>query len=66
MFKRLVNECTIELTLHPQGAMLIKSGLAQMSGIDMAWVRVYRNGRRVQMRWTQRVVVTAEALFDEQ
>lgn len=44
MFKRLVNECTIELTLHPQGAMLIKSGLAQMSGIDMAWVRVYRNG----------------------
>ena len=45
MFKRLVNECTIELTLHPQGAMLIKSGLAQMTGIDMAWVRVYRNGR---------------------
>ena len=24
------------------------------------------NGRRVQERWAQRVVVTAEALFDEQ
>ena len=45
MFKRLVNECKIELTLRPQGAMLIKSGLAQISGVDMAWVRVFRNGQ---------------------
>ncbi|MGH7453564.1 MAG: type III CRISPR-associated RAMP protein Csx7, partial [bacterium] len=44
MFKRLLNECNIELTLRPQGALLIKSGLAQMSGIDMAWVKVFRNG----------------------
>lgn len=45
MFKRLVNECTIELRLKPQGALLIKSGMPQMSGVDMAWVKVYRNGR---------------------
>ncbi len=45
MFKRLVNELRIDLTLRPKGAMLIKSGLAQISGVDMAWVRVYRNGR---------------------
>jgi CRISPR-associated RAMP protein (TIGR02581 family) len=45
MFKRLVNECTIELRLKPQGALLIKSGMPQMSEVDMAWVKVYRNGR---------------------
>lgn len=45
MFKRLVNECTIELRLKPQGALLIKSGMPQMSQVDMAWVKVYRNGR---------------------
>jgi len=45
MFKRLVNECTVELRLKPQGALLIKSGIPQMSEVDMAWVKVYRNGR---------------------
>lgn len=45
MFKRLVNECTIELRLKPEGALLIKSGMPQMSEVDMAWVKVYRNGR---------------------
>lgn len=44
MFKRLLNECKIELTLQPEGALLIKSGIAQLSGIDMAWVKVFRNG----------------------
>lgn len=44
MFKRLLNECIIDLTLRPEGALLIKSGLAQMSGVDMAWVQVPRNG----------------------
>ncbi|MCK6622769.1 MAG: CRISPR-associated RAMP protein [Calditrichaceae bacterium] len=44
MFKRLLNECVIDLTLRPEGALLIKSGLAQMSGVDMAWVKVPRNG----------------------
>ncbi|MCG3158199.1 MAG: hypothetical protein DKINENOH_04840 [bacterium] len=46
MFKRLLNECTINLTLRPEGALLIKSGLAQLSGVDMAWVTVPRNGKR--------------------
>lgn len=45
MFKRLVNECTIDLRLKPEGALLIKSGMPQMSEVDMAWVKVYRNGR---------------------
>ncbi len=44
MFKRLLNECKIALTLKPEGALLIKSGIAQLSGIDMAWVKVFRNG----------------------
>ncbi|RMG33206.1 MAG: CRISPR-associated RAMP protein [Methanobacteriota archaeon] len=44
MFKRLINECIIDLTIRPEGALLIKSGLAQVSGVDMAWVTVSRNG----------------------
>ncbi len=44
MFKRLLNECIIDLTIRPEGALLIKSGLAQVSGVDMAWVTVPRNG----------------------
>jgi len=45
MFKQLVNECIIDLHIHVEGPVLIKSGLAQVSGPDMAWVRVFRNGR---------------------
>jgi len=45
MLKRLVNECTIELRVRPEGALLIKSGMPQMSEVDMAWVKVYRNGQ---------------------
>jgi CRISPR-associated RAMP protein (TIGR02581 family) len=45
MFKQLVNECLIDLRIHVEGPVLIKSGLAQISGPDMAWVRVFRNGR---------------------
>jgi len=45
MFKQLVNECLIDLHIRVQGPVLIKSGLAQVSGPDMAWVRVFRNGR---------------------
>jgi CRISPR-associated RAMP protein (TIGR02581 family) len=44
MFKQLVNECLIKLHITPVGPVLIKSGLAQVSGPDMAWVRVFRNG----------------------
>jgi CRISPR-associated RAMP protein (TIGR02581 family) len=45
MFKQLVNECVIDLRIKVEGPVLIKSGLAQVSGPDMAWVRVFRNGR---------------------
>lgn len=45
MFKRLLNECSISLNLKPEGALLIKSGLTQISEVNMAWVRVIRNGR---------------------
>ncbi|MDZ7339614.1 MAG: RAMP superfamily CRISPR-associated protein [candidate division KSB1 bacterium] len=45
MFKQLVNECVIDLHIKVEGPVLIKSGLAQVSGPDMAWVRVFRNGR---------------------
>jgi CRISPR-associated RAMP protein (TIGR02581 family) len=45
MFKQLVNECLIDLHIYVEGPVLIKSGLAQISGPDMAWVRVFRNGR---------------------
>ena len=45
MFKQLVNECLIDLHIRVDGPVLIKSGLAQVSGPDMAWVRVFRNGR---------------------
>ena len=45
MFKQLVNECTIEMRLRPEGALLIKSGMPQMTDVDMSWVRVYRNGQ---------------------
>jgi CRISPR-associated RAMP protein (TIGR02581 family) len=45
MLKQLINECIIDMHLHVDGALLIKSGLAQPSGVDMAWVQVFRNGR---------------------
>lgn len=45
MFKQLVNECLIDLDLIPEGPVLIKSGLATISGPDMAFVTVFRNGR---------------------
>ncbi|MFQ5640695.1 MAG: CRISPR-associated RAMP protein Csx7 [bacterium] len=44
MFKRLLNQCTIDLKIRPQGALLIKSGIPQVSDIDMVWVKVIRNG----------------------
>jgi len=44
MFKQLVNECLIDLHIHVEGPVLIKSGLAQVSGPDMAWVKVLRDG----------------------
>jgi CRISPR-associated RAMP protein (TIGR02581 family) len=44
MLKQLVNECVIELHIIPEGPILIKSGIATISGPDMAFVKVWRNG----------------------
>jgi CRISPR-associated RAMP protein (TIGR02581 family) len=44
MFKQLVNECIIDLHIKPDGPILIKSGIATVSGPDMAFVTVLRNG----------------------
>jgi CRISPR-associated RAMP protein (TIGR02581 family) len=44
MLKTLVNECLVTLQIEPTGPVLIKSGGASISGPDMAFVRVWRNG----------------------
>lgn len=44
MLKQLVNECVITLQIEPDGPILIKSGIETVSGPDMAFVRVWRNG----------------------
>jgi len=44
MLKQLVNECIVTLQIEPVGPILIKSGLATVSGPDMAFVKVWRNG----------------------
>lgn len=44
MLKQLVNECVIDLTITPDGPILIKSGLPTISGPDMAFVTTWRNG----------------------
>jgi CRISPR-associated RAMP protein (TIGR02581 family) len=45
MLKQLVNECVITLDILPQGPILVKSGIPTLSGPDMAFVRVWRNGQ---------------------
>jgi CRISPR-associated RAMP protein (TIGR02581 family) len=44
MLKQLVNECVITLHIKPDGPILIKSGSATVTGPDMAFVQVFRNG----------------------
>jgi len=44
VLKQLVNECLITLQIRPDGPILIKSGIETVSGPDMAFVRVWRNG----------------------
>ena len=48
MHKRFVNHCTIELTLKPDGPILIKSGRegADPTKPDMEFVDTYYEGRR--------------------
>lgn len=44
MLKQLLNECLVTLHLVPEGPMLVKSGIASLTGPDMGFVRVWRNG----------------------
>ncbi|MCZ7575155.1 MAG: RAMP superfamily CRISPR-associated protein [Ardenticatenaceae bacterium] len=44
MLKQLVNECLITLHIAPEGPVLVKSGVATVSGPDMAFVRTWRRG----------------------
>jgi CRISPR-associated RAMP protein (TIGR02581 family) len=44
MLKQLVNEYVITLHISPDGPILVKSGVATVSGPDMAFVRTWRNG----------------------
>ncbi|MFY9554675.1 MAG: CRISPR-associated RAMP protein Csx7, partial [Blastocatellia bacterium] len=46
MLKKLINECSVELRLHTVDPILVKSGMATVSGPNMAFVETYRNGHR--------------------
>lgn len=45
MLKRIINQATIDLTIIPIDPMLIKSGQATVSGVDMSFVRTYSKGK---------------------
>src|SRR5690349_21061822 len=44
MLKRLVNEATFTLKITTTGPLLIRTGVATVSGPDMSPVRTFRNG----------------------
>lgn len=44
MLKRMINHAVVDLTIKPIDPLLIKSGQATVSGVDMAFVRTYRLG----------------------
>lgn len=44
MLKRMINHAVIDITIEPIDPMLIKSGQATVSGVDMTFVRTYRHG----------------------
>ncbi len=45
MLKQLVNECVIDLHIAPDGPILIRSGVANLTGPDMAFVRTWWNNQ---------------------
>ena len=45
MLKKIMNHASIELEITPLDPLLIKSGQATVSGVDMAFVQTYRNGK---------------------
>jgi len=46
MLKKIINSARIEMKIIPIDPLLIKSGQASVSGVDMAFVRTYRNGKK--------------------
>lgn len=42
MLKRMINRALVDLTIKPIDPLLIKSGQATVSGVDMAFVQTYR------------------------
>lgn len=46
MLKKIINNARIEMDIIPIDPLLIKSGQASVSGVDMAFVRTYRSGEK--------------------
>jgi len=46
MLKKLMNHAVIDLTITPVDPLLIKSGQATVSGVDMSFVRTYKFGEK--------------------
>lgn len=44
MLKKMMNHAVVDFTISPIDPMLIKSGQATVSGVDMSFVRTYRHG----------------------
>ncbi|MFZ5570174.1 MAG: RAMP superfamily CRISPR-associated protein, partial [Thermodesulfobacteriota bacterium] len=44
MLKKMVNHALVDLNILPIDPMLIKSGQATVSGVDMSFVRTYMHG----------------------
>lgn len=47
MFRQLINECRIAVTIRPIDPILVKSGGATITGPDMSFVQTYRDGELV-------------------
>jgi CRISPR-associated protein Csm3 len=48
MLKKLVNHAVVELNISPIDPMLIKSGQATVSGVDMSFVKTYKHGQEAE------------------
>jgi CRISPR-associated RAMP protein (TIGR02581 family) len=46
MLKRALNRAVVEMIIQPIDPLLIKSGQATVSGVDMSFVKTYRNGQK--------------------
>lgn len=48
MLKKMINHAAVDITITPIDPLLIKSGQATVSGVDMAFVKTYRFGKEVE------------------